>query len=121
MKSILNLILVATSVVFTSNVSAEVCTETNVTINAIRPVSGNYPSDKHKNTVELHHEVRNYCSLTACAPSNKYRVVIDASDTHVVSGAYMAFAAGKKVNITIDTDLGTKNGICVVSYLTVLK
>ncbi len=121
MKNIFNLFLLTVTVAMTSNVSADTCEETNVTINGIRSVSGNYPTAKHQNTIELHHEVREYCSLSACAASNKYRVAIDAADAHIVSAAYMAFAAGKEVNIFIDTDLGTKHGICVVSYLTVLN
>jgi len=103
------------------NVKAEKCEESNVTINSIRAVSSGYHNDKHKNTVEIHHDVRNYCDLSACADSNKYRVVVDGADQHIISAAYMAFAAGKSVNIVIDTDLGTRNGICVITYLTVTK
>ena len=117
----LQLLLGFISLIFISNVSADICEETNVTINAIRPVSASNHNEKHKNTVELHHSERNYCSLSDCAPANRYRVIIDANDTHVVSAAYMAFVAGKKVNITIDTGLGNRSGICVISYLTVLN
>ena len=117
----LSQLLVSITILISAAVKAETCEETDVVINSIRPVSGDYPSEKHKNTVELHHEVRSYCSLSACADSNKYRVVIDGSDTHMISAAYMAFAAGKKVNIFIDSGLGTRNGICVASYITVKK
>ena len=121
MKKILSLLFVTISVILTSNVNAATCSESNVTINSIRPVSGNYPSEKHQNTIELHHDSRDWCSLSDCVVSNRYRVVVEATDEHIVSAAYMAFVAGKKVDIHIDTSLGTKNGICVVSYLTVKK
>lgn len=119
MKKYLGLSLIGASLLISSSVNAATCKESNVTINLIRAVSGNYTDDKHKNTVELHHDTKSYCDLSTC--SNKYRVIIEGSDKHIISAAYMAFAAGKKVDINIDTDLGVKYGICTVSYLTVQK
>ncbi|KZN68810.1 hypothetical protein N478_14195 [Pseudoalteromonas luteoviolacea S4060-1] len=107
--------------IYCSPALSATCEETNVKITSIRAVSEQFPQAPHKNTVELHHEMRDYCSLDACSTANRYRVAIDGADNHIISAAYMAFASGKPVNIFVDTNLGTRSGICVVSYLTIAQ
>ena len=100
------------------NVHATRCTETDISISKIRAVGDYTSGDQHDNTLEIQHSSRSWCDFTECE-NNKYRVVIDKDRTHLVAAAYMAFASGKLVDITIDNALTVRSGICEVSILDV--
>jgi len=90
-----------------------------LSITRIRAV-GDYQGTTYDNTVEL------WFSAPLVWPAGSpctvtYRVEVDAANKHVVAAAYMAVAAGKKVNINVDDTLPIRNGTCQVSFLDVMN
>lgn len=93
----------------------------NLNINSIRVV-GVYSNDtRHNNTIELHFsEELNWPDQAGC--TDKRRLFIDASHTHLVSAAYMAFASDKRIQVTIDKTFSKlAAGYCQISFIDVLK
>ena len=87
----------------------------NLTISKIRAV-GDYPGNTYDDSIEL------WFTTTLVWPDNMectagYRVYIDASKAHLISAAYAAQMAGKKVNIYADDSLTVRNGSCELAYL----
>jgi hypothetical protein len=117
MRKIIFLLISSVLMIVAINVHATRCTETDVAISKLRAVGDYTSGDQHDDTLELHHNSRNWCGLTEC--SSNHRVIIDKERSHLVAAAYMAFASGKLVDITIDTVWPTRSGICVVSILDV--
>lgn len=88
-------------------------------ISKIRAVA-DYSGTTYDNTVELW--FTNAITWPAginC--TNIGRVEIDAKNTHLISAAYMALAAGKTVNFYADDQLTVRNGTCEISYLDVIN
>ncbi len=92
----------------------------NLTITKLRLV-GNYSQGTlYDNTVEMHFTPA--VTWPTGLPCNSPTVVyIDKNDQHIVSAVYMAFAAGKKIHIHIDTTLPIRNSTCQVSFIDVLN
>ncbi len=106
-------------IVTASDSYAARCKEDDISISMVRAV-GDYPSSTaHASTVEIWTGNRPWCNLVACTSKN--RAVVDSKHAHVISAAYMAFASGKKVNITIDDALTTRNGICEITHIDVVN
>lgn len=92
----------------------------NLTITKLRSV-GNYSQGTlYDNTVEIHFTpaVTWPAGSLCTAPTVVY---IDKNDQHIVSAVYMAFAAGKKIHIHVDTTLPIRNSTCQVSFIDVLN
>lgn len=107
---------------FCSLISATACADNillnGLTISKLRSV-GNYSSGStYDNTVEVW-----FSSPLSLPPgsvcTDTRRVYVDASNTHIVSAAYMAFAAGNQVNVNVDSVLPVRSGACEVSFLDV--
>lgn len=117
-KSIFKLLLLVSAV---SSATTQAATQKidNLTIKMIRAVGDYHAGTTFDDTIELwftsplewNSEMN--CSIT-------YRVYVDASKTHIVSAAYMAFASGKKVSINADDALPRRSGSCEISYFDVL-
>ena len=83
-------------------------------------VVGDYPGTTFDDSIELWFTAPiTWPAGVDC--TNISRVYIDAKNTHLVSAAYMALAAGKTVNFFIDDQLTMRNGSCEVSYLDVIS
>ncbi len=93
--------------------------QSNLTISRVRAV-GDYAGDTYDGTIEL------WFSTSLVWPSqfpctSTYNVTIDKKHQHLISAAYMAFAAGKKVNIHVDTNLPIRGGSCEISFIDVIN
>lgn len=90
----------------------------SLTIKMIRSVGEYHSGDTFDDTVELWFTTSLAWTADVGCTAN-FRVYIDASKTHMISAAYMAFAAGKKVNINADDTLPVRSGACELSYIDV--
>jgi hypothetical protein len=100
-------------------VLAQTNEQSNLTISRIRAV-GDYTGDVYDNTVELWFTTP--LSWPAQSPcTNTSRVYIDKKHQQIVSAAYMAMLAGKKVNINVDPNLPNRMGSCEISFLDVVN
>jgi hypothetical protein len=104
--------------VLTSNVFALEYDQNNLTISKIRAV-GDYAGTTYDGTLEI------WFSAPLVWPSQfpcsaTHNVIINKNNPHLVSAAYMAFAAGKKVNVHVDTDLPIRGGQCEISFIDVI-
>lgn len=89
-----------------------------LTISKIRAV-GDYPGDTYDDSVELWFTTAlSWPSTVDCTAI--FRVYIDAEKSHLVSAAYAAHMAGKKVNIYAEDTLPIRNGSCEISYLDIM-
>jgi hypothetical protein len=87
-------------------------------IKMIRAVGNYHAGDTFDNSIELWFTASlEWAENMNC--SINYRVYIDASHTHLISAAYMAFASGKTVNIHADDSLPLRSGSCELSYIDV--
>ena len=86
----------------------------NLQIQMIRAV-GDYSGSTYDNTIELWFTSPLVWPSSAC--TDKKRVYVDAKHTHIISAAYTAFVAGKKVNVHVESTLPKRGGACEVSYL----
>lgn len=104
---------------FCTNVLATDIGIDNLKIYKIRAV-GDYSGNTFDNTIEiwfttpLTFPAQSLCTVTG-------RVYVDKNHDHIISAAYMAFAAGKTVNINVDTNLTIRNGSCEISFLDVVN
>jgi len=89
----------------------------NLTIKKIRTV-GEYSN--FSNTVELwFNETLTYPSGAQC--TSTFRVLVDAKHKHIISAAYLALMAGKKVSVYVNESLPIRGGSCELSYLDVIN
>lgn len=104
---------------FSVNVLAADIGIDNLKISKIRAV-GDYSGTTFDNSIEiwfttpLVFSAQSPCTVTG-------RVYVDKKHEHIISAAYMAFAAGKTVNINVDTNLTIRNGSCEISFLDVVN
>lgn len=84
-------------------------------INKIRTVGNYIQGTVFDNTIEIWFTAPpTIPAFMGCTSS--YRAYIDARNTHMVSAAYIAYTAGKKVAINLDNTLPIRDNSCEVSY-----
>lgn len=104
--------------IFSSETHATAFNISGLTIDFIRSVGNYYQSTTFDNTVELWFTSElNFPSSLSCTENR--RIYIDASYSHLVSAAYMAFLSGKTVDVQLDDSLPIRNGTCEISYIDV--
>lgn len=92
----------------------------NLTITKIRSVGNFHVGSIYDDSIELWFST----SLVWAESMNctvGYRVYIDASKTHMVSAAFLAYASGKTVNVYADDTLPLRSGSCEISYIDINK
>nr|WP_139063219.1 hypothetical protein [Vibrio nigripulchritudo] len=117
MMSIFRKILLASMLV------SPMCYAENIHLNSleikfIRAV-GDYSGSTYDNTIELWFTNPLVWPSSSCTDTR--RVYVDSKHQHIISAAYTAFAANKKVNVHVDSTLPKRGGACEVSYLDILN
>ncbi len=90
-----------------------------LTINKIRTVGNYQQGTTYDDTIEIWFTAPPTIPASSGCTSS-FRLYIDAKKTHMVSAAYIAYSAGKKVAVNIDNTLPIRDNSCEVSYFDLL-
>lgn len=116
MKSIKKTLLIMA--LFSCTSHAENIHLNSLQIDFIRAV-GDYSGSTFDNTIELWFTTPLVWPSSACTDTR--RVYVDSKHQHIISAAYTAFVANKKISVHVDSTLPKRGGACEVSYLDILS
>lgn len=91
----------------------------NLTIKKIRAVGNYIDGTTFDNTIEIWLAAPPSIPAHMGCPAG-HLFYIDARNTHLISAAYIAFSAGKKVSVNIDNSLPIRASSCEVSFIDIL-